>query len=116
MNKTSFPEALSRCVKIDQWIFEVKSVRAIRVNEFGQPYSATANITLNGDSAYIDGLLTKEGEDFNREDYQAFVKLTQQLELKSFNFDRFKKQRRVSHTVKVAPIEPLAPELKLVKA
>jgi len=116
MNNQSSPEALSRYVKIDKWIFEVKSVRAIRVDDFGKPYSATASLTLNGDSAYIDGLLTKDDDDFTREDYQAFVKVTQQLSVKSFNFDRFKQRRRISHTVKVTPTSTFKPELKLVKA
>jgi hypothetical protein len=116
MNNNPTAETLSRYVQIDQWIFEVKSVRAIRVDDFGKPYSAIANLSLNGDSAYIDGLLTKENEDFTREDYQAFVKVTQQLEVKSFNFDRFKQRRRVSHTVKVTPTSTFKPELTLVKA
>ncbi len=116
MNSDSTPEALSRFVQIDQWIFEVKSVRAIRVNDFGKPYSAIANLTLNGNSAYIDGLLTREGEDFTREDYQSFVKMSQKLGLDTVNFDRFKQQRRVSDTVKVPAIDRIKPDLKLVKA
>ena len=103
-------------MKIDQWIFEVKSLRAIRVDDFGKPYTAIANLTINGSSAYIDGLLTKNDEEFTREDYQTFVKVTQQLGVESFNFDRFKQRRRVSHTVKITPTHTAKPDLKLVKA
>lgn len=116
MNNQSCEQTLSRYMTIDNWIFEVKAVRAIRVENFGKPYTATANLTLNGDSAYIDGLLTREEDDFTREDYQAFVKVTEQLEVKSFNFDRFKHNRRITHTVKVTPCNTFRPELKLVKA
>jgi hypothetical protein len=116
MKDKSCPDTLSRYIQIDKWIFEVKAVRAIRVDDFGKPYSAIANLTLNGNSAYIDGLLTKEGDDFTREDYQAFVKVTQQLEVQSFNFDRFKQSRRISNTVKVTPTSTFKPELRLVKA
>jgi hypothetical protein len=56
----------------------VKSVYVIRVEDFGKPYTA-ANIALNGDSVYIDGLLTREADDFTREDYQTFKKMSQQL-------------------------------------
>lgn len=116
MNNQPPKKTLSRYVQIDKWIFEVKAVRAIRVDDFGKPYSAIANFTLNGDSAYIDGLLTREGDDFTREDYQTFVKMTQQLEVKDVNFDRFKQRRRVSDTVKITPANNEKPTLKLVKS
>jgi len=114
MKNQSSQDSLSRYVKIDKWIFEVKSVRAIRVEDFGKPYTAVANIALNGDSAYIDGLLTREDDDFTREDYQTFEKMSQQLGLETVSFDRFKQQRKSSDTVKVPPINCVKPELKLV--
>lgn len=115
MNNQTSAQTLSRYVQIDKWIFEVKAVRAIRVDDFGKPYSAIANFTLNGNSAYIDGLLTREEDDFTREDYQTFVKMTQQLEVKTVNFDRFKQKRRVSDTVKVTPQNKAKPVLRLVE-
>ena len=115
MNNQPPSKTLSRYVQIDKWIFEVKSVRAIRVDDFGKPYSAVANIALNGNSAYIDGLLTREEEDFAREDYQTFVKMSQQLGLESVNFDRFKQRKRVSDVVKVPASGCVKPALKLVK-
>ena len=116
MNNQTAVQTLSRYVQIDNWIFEVKAVRGIRVDDFGKPYTAIANVTLNGDSAYIDGLLTRDIEEFTRDDYQAFVKVTEQLEVKSFNFDRFKHKRRISNTVKVTPSSTFTPKLKLVEA
>jgi len=115
MNDQPPADTLSRYVQIDKWIFEVKSIRAIRVDDFGKPYSAVANLALNGNSAYIDGLLTREDDDFTREDYQTFVKMSQQLRLDNVNFDRFKQKRRVSDIVKVPPVHNAKPELKLVK-
>jgi hypothetical protein len=115
MSSPPFEKTLSRYVKIDKWIFEVKAVRAIRVDDFGEPYSAIANFTLNGDSAYIDGLLTREDDDFTREDHQTFEKAAQQLAVKSVSFDRFKQNRRVSDTVKVTPLNHSRTELKLVE-
>ena len=73
---------MSRFVKVEDWIFEVKTVRALRVDHYGKPYSAIANLTVNGDSAYIDGLLTRENEKFSRKDFQAFYKFCQQMQLK----------------------------------
>jgi hypothetical protein len=59
-------------VQIDKWIFEVKSVR---VDDFGKPYFAVANVVLNGKSAYIDGLLTREDDDFKRDYYTNLINL-----------------------------------------
>ncbi len=119
MNDQSPPAALSRYVQIDKWIFEVKTIRAIRVDDFGKPYSAIANFTLNGNNAYIDGLLTKQDESFTREDYLTFMKMTQQLEVKSANFDRFKQEKRISDSIKITPnnasMNNNKPLLKLVK-
>ena len=114
MSDQSPPETLSRYVQIDKWIFEVKSVRAIRVDDFGKPYSAVANVALNGSGAYIDGLLTREDDDFTREDYQTFVKMSQQLGLENVSFDRFKQERRVYDMVKVPAQNNIKPKLKLV--
>jgi len=63
--------SMTKHVKIDDWIFEVKTVRALRVDKHGNPYSAIANLTLNGDNVYIDGLLTRENEKFSRKDFHA---------------------------------------------
>ena len=44
----------------DNWLFEVKVVRAIKTNEYGKPYSAIATITLVNGEAHVEGLLSKE--------------------------------------------------------
>lgn len=48
-------------------------MRALRVDEYGKPYSAIANLTVNGDNAYIDGLLTREDAKFSRKDFKPFI-------------------------------------------
>ena len=49
---------------------------------------------------YLLGKMTT----FTREDYQTFVKMSQQLGLDTVNFDRFKQKQRVSDIVKVPPV------------
>ena len=41
--------SMSKHVKIGEWIFEVKLVRALKVEKYGQPYSAIANCNTNAD-------------------------------------------------------------------
>lgn len=105
---------MPRFVQVDDWIFEVKTVRALRVEQYGKPYSAIANLTVNGDNAYIDGLLTREGDKFSRKDFQAFHKFCQQMQVKQANFDRFKNNELISETVAIQPSNKAA-VLQLVR-
>lgn len=93
----------SRFIQLENWIFEVKSVRAIKVNEYGKPYHAIANFSFNGNDAYIDGLMTREGENFTKEDYEVFRRLCQKFKVKKVQFDRFKNNQFESETVNVEP-------------
>ena len=110
----SSAKLMPRFVQVDDWIFEVKTVRALRVDQYGKPYTATANLTVNGDNAYLDGLLTRENEKFSRQDFQAFYKFCQQMEVKQANFDRFKNDELVSECVDIQPIKSKT-ILKLVR-
>jgi len=92
---------MPRFVQVDDWIFEVKTVRALRVDQYGKPYTAIANLTINGDNAYIDGLLTRENEKFSRKDFQAFYKFCQQMQVKQGNFDRFKNDELVPECIDI---------------
>ena len=78
-----------RYVKIDDWIFELKMVRALKVDEYGKPYSAIANCNINGDNMYVDGLLTKEEDEFTKEDFMTFLKFSKKLGLKGFSYHRY---------------------------
>ncbi|GAA5139796.1 hypothetical protein [Thalassotalea piscium] len=78
-----------RYVQIDNWIFELKMVRALKVDEYGKPYSAIANCNINGENMYVDGLLTKEDEGISKEDFLTFLKFSKQLGLKGFSYHRY---------------------------
>jgi len=80
-------EIISRHIQIDNWIFEIKMVRALRVQNYGEPYSAIANINLNGCSAYIDGMMQKNLQQLSNEDMQVFKKYCQQMSIEEINID-----------------------------
>jgi hypothetical protein len=96
-------EPTSRLIQLDNWIFEIKSIRAIRVDSYGKPYDAIANFHMNGDNAHIEGLMTRENDDFCRADYLAFYKLCQKLGIKQVQFDRFKGGQFKMDTVDIMP-------------
>ena len=98
-------ETQSRCIKIDGWIFEIKAVRAIRVEEYGQPYSAIANINLNGDNAYIDGLLTNSSVELAREDFNTLKQYLQLLGVQEVQFDRYKNNESTSRSLDLSSVD-----------
>jgi len=98
-------ESISRHVKIGDWYFEVKMVRALKVSEYGQPYTAIANCNVNGDSMYVDGLLTKNEEEFTKEDFMVFHKFSQQLGLDSFSYHRYQNGESITKDVKVNQVK-----------
>lgn len=109
-------DTASRFIQVDNWIFEVKSIRAIKVDSYGKPYNAIANLSFNGNNAYIDGLMTRDEDNFSKEDYQVFKRLCQKLDIKQVQFDRFKNNQFQLETIAVEPVkEETQPKLTLVR-
>lgn len=94
---------MSKHVQIGDWIFEMKMVRALKVGEYGEPYSAIANCNINGDSMYIDGLLTQEGQQFTREDFNSFNNFCYQLGLKQCSYHRYQNGQSKTKDVMITP-------------
>ena len=80
-------KVINRHVQIDNWIFEVKMVRALRVRNYGEPYSAIANINLNGNSAYVDGVMNKNLQQLNHQDQEIIETFCQQLAIEDITFE-----------------------------
>jgi hypothetical protein len=102
-NKNSF----SRFIQIGDWLFEIKMVRALKVNEYGLPYEAIANCNINGDSMYIDGLLTKNDKDFSREDFATFCQFGHQVGVDNISYHRYQNGESVTKNVKVRSPESI---------
>jgi hypothetical protein len=81
-------KTISRHIQIDNWIFEVKMVRALRVPNYGEPYSAIANINLNGSSAYIDGMMQKNLKQISNEDIAIIDSYCRQMSIKEIVYER----------------------------
>lgn len=94
---------MSKHVKIGEWIFEVKMVRALKVDEYGQPYSAIANCNINGDTMYIDGLLTKDKQNFTKNDFDSFTEFGKIMDLKQISYHRYQNGKSVTKDVFVEP-------------
>jgi len=100
---------MSKHVQIGEWIFEVKMVRALKVDEYGQPYSAIANCNINGDAMYVDGLLTKDGQNFTRDDFKTFNDFGYQIGLKQFSYHRYQNGQSKTKDVLITPPQESSP-------
>lgn len=78
-------ESMTRRIEIDGWIFEVKMVRALKVANYGEPYCAIANLSLQGEIAYVDGCMDKEQGNLKSEDYLAMERFCEKMEIKKNN-------------------------------
>jgi len=103
--QTNTQQEMTRYVELNNWIFEIKSIRAIRVNNYGDPYSATANLCINSDSAYVDGVMTKDQTDLEQEDYVTFMQLCQKLGISKVKFDSYNNQNVFDQLQKEEPME-----------
>jgi hypothetical protein len=103
MQTDTAPE-MTRFVELNNWIFEIKSIRAIKVDNYGDPYKATANLCVNNDSAYVDGVMTRDQSDLEQEDYVTFMQLCEKLGISKVKFDTFNNQN-IFDTLKEQSVE-----------
>ncbi|REL25619.1 hypothetical protein DXX93_03010 [Thalassotalea euphylliae] len=70
---------------MDDWIFEVKLVRALKVDSYGQPYRAIAQLNINGDFAFVDGSLHAAQDTFSAQDIATFQRMCELLDVKELH-------------------------------
>ena len=66
-------KTITRVSQLDDWFFEVKMIRAIKSKNYGDPYSAIANLTANGYQMFIDSHLSANNEHFRRPVMRVFT-------------------------------------------
>jgi hypothetical protein len=84
-------------------------IRALKVSEYGKPYSAITNCNINGDVMYIDGLLTNN-------DANSFNEFCYKMGLKQCSYHRYQNGQSKTKDVMISPIrEPnIPPEIRLI--
>lgn len=106
---------ITRIAQLEDWVFEVKMVRALKVKKHGDPYSATANLTANGDQMYIDSHLSINGEELSKEDFMTIYKFCQSMGMKNICYDRIKNGLRKSKRISVSENNYPKSNIRLVK-
>ncbi|GHF83649.1 hypothetical protein [Thalassotalea marina] len=93
----------SRYIQVGDWYFELKAVRALKVDEYGKPYQAIANCNINGNKMYVDGLLTKNGEEFTKQDFLSIYHFCQKIGIDVCTYHRFQNGESVHRELVIDP-------------
>ena len=108
-------KTISRICQIDDWIFEVKMVRALKVRAHGEPYSAVANLTANGEQVYIDSHLSINNEELNKDDFMTIYRFCESMGMKHISYDRIKNGVKTCKMVDILENQQPKPSIRLVK-
>ncbi|MFT4807431.1 MAG: hypothetical protein ACI9LX_000750 [Paraglaciecola sp.] len=111
----SMKKSITRIAQMDDWVFEVKMVRALKVKKHGAPYSAVANMTANGDQMYIDSHLSVNDEELSKEDFMTIYKFCQSMGMKNIGYVRIKNGLKTSKQVDILENHHPKPNIRLVK-
>ncbi|KXI29843.1 hypothetical protein [Paraglaciecola hydrolytica] len=106
---------ISRICQMDDWIFEVKMVRALKVRKHGEPYSAVANLTANGEQVYIDSHLSISNEELSKEDFMTIYRFCESMGMKNISYDRIKNGVKSAKVVDILENQQPKPSIRLVK-
>lgn len=106
---------ISRYTYMDGWIFEVKSIRALKTPRYGEPYTGIAHLQFNGDNLYIDSQMNDREDDFSRADFMTFYRFCQQMEIKHASYDKMRGGERLTKSIEVAENITPRPYVRLVR-
>jgi hypothetical protein len=108
-------KSITRIAQMDDWFFEVKMVRALKSKNYGDPYSAIANLTSNGEKMHIDSHLSVNNEELTKEDFMTIYKFCQSMGMKGISYDRIKNGLRTSKEIDILENNQPKPNIRLVK-
>ena len=72
----------------ENWLFEIKVVRAIRTNEYGKPYAGIASITIVDGEVHVEGLMLINKNKSDIKEIEQHIKY--QLGFNEYYFSRYK--------------------------
>jgi len=72
------------------WTFELKQVFCRKALTHGQPYVASAVITITDGNAHVELLTNKNSDKFSRQDFKDLKTFINSLSFKKVHYSRFK--------------------------
>lgn len=85
-------------IKVGNWWFEVKQVRAIKTPEFHLPYTATALITIVNGKPGVENLLSVD--EFTRQDFKDIKQFLIDMGFDKADWQRFSKTGKAKKRIR----------------
>ena len=89
---------MNKHVQQGNWNFELKQVFARKTNSFGEPYTASAVITVTNGTPNIELLINKSGDEFGKQDIKDIREFLTGLGFEKAEFVRVKQNTKRGHT------------------
>lgn len=81
---------MNKTAQVGNWSFELKQVFCRKTLVHGQPYVASAVITVTDGQAHVELLTNKESDNFNRDDFKDLIAFVNSLGFEKVHYSRFK--------------------------
>ncbi len=91
---------MSHITASENWLFEIKEVRAIKTDAYGKPYSAIADITIVDGDVHVEGLLSKH-KNGGRRDLKEIENYIKKLGFKEYFYTRYKNGLKIKKKKKL---------------
>lgn len=86
---------MNKTAQQGNWQFELKQVFARKTSEHGQPYVASAVITITDGQAHVELLTNKDSDNFSRDDFKDIKGFINSLGFEKVHYSRFKNNEKV---------------------
>lgn len=86
---------MNKTAQKGSWSFELKQVFCRKTPVHGQPYSASAVVTITDGQAHVELLTNKDSDQFTRADFKDLKKFINGLGIKTIRYDRFKNNEKI---------------------
>jgi len=85
---------MNKTAQQGSWTFELKQVFCRKTPVHGQPYVASAVISITDGQAHVELLTNKESDDFDRNDFKDLKAFINNMGLKKIRYCRFKNSEK----------------------
>lgn len=78
---------MTHIIQTGKWLFEMKELRGMKVEEYGKPYSALTTIRIIDGELRVDGLISKQK--LEKTDREELEKLVTTLGFSAYTYSNF---------------------------
>lgn len=86
---------MSHITASENWLFEVKEVRAIKAKSYGERYTANVRLVIVNGELSIEGMLVKEGVKLKLSDIKEIEHQIKEIGFNEYFYIRYKNGEKI---------------------